>query len=878
MAYPAVTPSTYISPLGTGTSITFVSAKTIYPYRQDITNPVNGRYYDNTYTIRVTKNNDEIFYNEYIETKEESTGSDIGYSTVLESGTYIVFYSYEYPTGLGNFKTNTATYTFVVVENKLPLKRWTCTDVINRLLDLAEPIRKGEKPRFRLQGVNDDGTYQAGSQAAQFDTIYAPEFAFTKQTLRECLQEVGQKLHGEPRLTPKKDSSGNWYFEVSYDLYGQSKPWKQAHRAYIKKSVTQNINTYATSLDTHAENLVNRNGAITEPYLTGGRTARTEQMYVQITETNMVISTQFPIYTVDKLEWVSPLGNSVDITPWLFESSIYSSQLSSYDTEYPYSKAYAIMFTQGEKNITQLTFKPEHPVSAVFENYAILNILRRATGNDSLDINDATGSGSSYTEGGYPQLIFRVTYVPFYQTRVVQTKINYLDYPTEAAMIYNQQSNVMDSAAYGENLKGVVARIGNAEKSYTYHLSRLSQIPKPGMMFDSDYTISGVYVEILPAIINCTVALTKNFNRISRYVGISSVKRYSQISQTQAVERNIVYREYVVIGDAETADEDCYLGDGLLEQIAYPFDVSGVAVPVSTVIARGSSYEGNELPTVCLPVVASAFGNSISFSWEYEDNYSAGPVSVYVNSGTSQSNRVTGYFQNDYQYTDYYGRAYFYDFTIDYSGAALSADVANALPGAPSSELNGRNYFTTYRKQPYLLRKDNREKLQFNVQVDFVTNRKDFIIGSALARNCGALRSGLESMNGATIAGFYVFDHPINKFIDHVDSVDDLGEAIGSYSIYISEVENGQFRITRAQNASGNYPTSGKAWAIVTPQTTRTRQAEDEQGNIVTETITEGGDVLLAQNIEFSAGTAFPPIYFTKKRKIFKEAAWTDIR
>ena len=655
---------------------------------------------------------------------------------------------------------------------------------------------------------------------------------------------------------------------MSYDLYGQSKPWRQAHRAYVKKSVTQNVNTYATSLDTHAENIVNRNGAITEPYAGGGKTARTEQMFVQITEGNMFIPTQFPIDTVEKLEYLQPNGSSftaVDITPWLFERSVYSSQLSSYDIEYPYSKAYGIMFAQGEKNITQLTFKPEHPVSEVFENYAILNILRRATGNDSLSIADATGSGNNYTEGGYPQLVFRVKYVPFYQTRVGQTKLNYKDYPTAAVMIYNQQANVMDSSAYGENLKGVIARIGNAEKSYTYHLSRLNQIPKPGMKFDSDYTISGVYVEILPAIINCTVALTKHFNRISQFVGISSIRRYSQISQTMALERNVLYKEYVVIGDAEAADGDSYIQQTLMNDILLPFDSGNVlANPVTTVGAKGVSYQGNDLPAVELPVIASAFGNSILFSWEYQDNYSAGPVSQYAENGD-----VKGYFQNEYQYADYYGRMYYYHFVLKDYGPTVtpSNGVANELPGRDGNIDDSRAFvpYSTLDGQPYILRKDSREKLQVNLQIDFVTNRQNFIIGSALARNCGAVRAATESYG----AKLYVLPEPLNKFTDSFAAAGiDLG------TLPSADIAAGGNQIS----VVGGMPAAGKAWAIVTAQTTETEQVEDEQGNVVTQSVIQGGDLLIGQNMEFSAGDAFPVVYFTKKREVFNKTVWKDIR
>ena len=523
-------PDTYVSPLPAGKSFEFVSAHTIYPYESSYGGLVDG-IARNIYKQQVFKiganDGNPIFENEYeirFDSGHRKTyGTDEGCSILMEIGTYEVFYSYYFrDQNQDKYYTRTATYTFVVVENQLPLKKWTVTDVINRLLDVCEPIRQGEKPRFRLQGMNEDGSIQEGSQAAKFDTILSPEFSFTKQTLRECLQEIGQVVHGEPRLSIKKDSLGVYYYEVSYDLYGQSERWKHANRAYVKKDVAQNVNSYASSLDTHAENLVNKHadgsGVIVEPYTGGAKSARTEEMYVQITEENMLIPTKYPIYTVEKLEWVREVDGaieSVDITPWLFERSIYSAQLSSYDDQYPKSKAYAIMYTQGEKNITQLSFKPEHPISSVFRNYAILNVLRKASNNNSLTIQEATNT-SGYTEGGYPELCFRVRYTPLYHARVGQTKTDYKDYPRPAAMIYNQQANIIESRAYGENLKGVIARLGNAEKSYTYRFSRLSQIPKPGMLFDDEYTVSAVYVELLDTVINCTVALTKNFNRISQ--------------------------------------------------------------------------------------------------------------------------------------------------------------------------------------------------------------------------------------------------------------------------------------------------------------------------------------------------------------------------
>lgn len=792
------------------------------------------------------------------------------------------------------------TFYFVTVENQLPLKKWTIKDVINRLLDVAEPIRKGESPRFTLNA----------EQAARFDKIIAPQFSFTKQTLRECLQEIGGVVHGEPRLNVKNDGGG-WYYEISYDMYGGTEISHIATRPYIKETVKQIIERYCTNIDTNAENLVNalgeslgsflnnRNGTITEPYEGGFKTVRCDTMYARITEDNMLIATQLPIYAVQKLECGiitgnESAGNLFDITEYVFEASQYNTRLSSYESAYPYSKAYGLMYTQGQKNITALNFKQEHPISSVFENYSIINILREVSGQD-ITITPEDGAVS----GGYPLLAFRVVYTPFYSARVAQTKINYKDFPRGSSLVYNQGSNVIESRYYGENLKGVIARLGNVEMTKTYMLSRLGYIPKAGQKYDEDYYISAVSVELYTNLIKCTIGLSKDFNRLSQYIGISSAKRYSEVSQTQAQERNVLYREYIVIGDQETADSDTCIGYNMMNAVRLTFLTGGNLSPVTNVVAWGESAQGNELPVVQLPVICSAFGNSISFEWAYEDNYSAGSISQYATSGSGTS-LVTGYFQNNYRYTDYYGRMYYYHFDLRTSGTQPSTleqqtNIGLALPaydgdGAP----NGTNAIfsttddDTLTKKPFLLRKDNREILKVNAQIDFVTNRKGFIIGSALASNnpfvCG---KGLQNSK------LYVFTEPLDKFVNHLAGsmdVDFENQTVDGYQVQTPDLPNIPISVdpVGAQNTfalttnRGQFPgtpgTKYKAWAIVTPAILQAEQVEDETGGSSWQVLQYGGDVLIGQNIEFEGGDAFPPVYFTPKREVFDKSAWTTAR
>lgn len=875
---------------------TFPGAYTVFPYRYTL--PAGGT--SNYYSVSVTDQSGNSLFNRGL--SYDDLSQDTPFTVTLSNG-QIYYARYSWHAQSNSFdQTFYVVYALTVVENRNPLKQWTITDVCNRLFDIAEPLRRGEKPRFYLQGIDPvTGDVAAGSQAEKYEKILAPQFSFTKQTLRECLQQIGGVVHGEPRAKAVKDSSGRYYYEISFDEYGGTVRDGIYTRKYIKETVSQIIESYASHLDTNAENLVNQldkyAGVIVEPYASGYKTVRTETMYTRITEENMLIATQFPIYSIEKVEvgYIQEDGSNVtppltDITAYVFESTVYNSQLSSYESEYPYSKAYGLMYTQGEKNITALNFKQEHPIDSSFENYAIVNILRAATGDDDLTIS-GTRDSNGYYVGWYPLLAFRVTYTPFYGARVEQSKVNYTDFPYGAGLIYNQSANVIESRYYGENLKGAIARLGNVEISKTYNLARLTQIPKAGTLYNDDYYISAVAVEFLPTYIKCTIGLSKDFNRLSKYIGISSVKRYSEVSQGQALERSTLWREFIVVGDELEADTDGFTRDLMLEVIADTFTQSGTEdgpyKPFSAVYAHGTSYSGGGLSgifgRVILPVISSAFGNSISFSWEYEDNYSAGAVSQYANAGSGDT-YVSGYFQNSYQYTDYYGRIYYYHFALMQDATApTSADSQNtigkALPGRDGQSITYLpKYLSTINsdegedgRYPIILRKDNREKLQCNVQLDFVTNRKGLIIGSALASYCPAVR-GSDSKYAAKL---YVFQEPLNKFIDHVEgSLDiDFGSAT-AYDITVSAVSDGKFTVT-----AGNFAVSGKAWAICTPQTEgETQTVEDEEGDVYEQTPVNGGDVLIAQNMDISAGDAFPTIYFTKKREVFNKSVWTDIR
>lgn len=705
---------------------------------------------------------------------------------------------------------------FIVLPNYPPLPRWNAKTVINRLLVKAETLRKSQTPRFHLNAA----------QAEEFEKIEMPELHLTNSTLREALQTVGSYIHGEPRLNGT---------EISYDMYGGSERTAVDFSKYFSKSFQQSIDSALTSIDSTVDNLVSTigyaKGVMVEPYSGGYKTVRTETLYARIQDDNMIIATTYPINRIIKLESGTIGGKygETDLTPYVFEASEYT-RLSSYSSLYPTSRAYAIYYTQGEKNIKGLNFKQTDAISPAFKNYAILNILRAATGDNSLEAN-------------YTTLAFRITYESVSSARVKQSKQYIADFNRVSEIAYNQGQNLIESSYYGEHLKGVVARLGNVDKVITLYQRGTPDIPKTGMLYDDEYYISAVAVEYQPYFTKISCALSKDFNRYSDYVGINSTKRFYEISERQAYDSFINYRDYVIIGAAVATDSTepkALLPN--LNGIKNAFKKDVPRSGVTCVVARGQAKDtdGNisDLNEVILPVQAFAMGNAVVFTFKYQDNYSAGDNATFQQGGIG-GNSVSGFYQNSVPYKDYYGNMEY--LTLKYYRSATTPAVDEdsespdhwqndigitlpdtTLPAGDGSKIGGADLLLTTGEDPLWLQIGSTEVPTITYQIELVTNRRGLIIGSALAGNVKLIGQGADGHE----KNLYVLPYRINKFAmklnpDNLNALQNCGEV---------EFKGGQ-GTTRDYLKAKTYTgtTTGRSWAIIDAVTGEVLLAENRE-------------------------------------------------
>lgn len=655
---------------------------------------------------------------------------------------------------------------------------------------------------------------------------YAPEFSMTKSTLRECLDQIGGYIHSIVRL------KGN---EIYFDKLGGDTQ-STFDTDYIGHYETLDCEQYASQLDSIVSNMTNiddeTTGTMTEPFANNYKTVRAESGTLRIGDgqnnTTAIIETDYPIEKIAKVICSSATyyDNGVqtinvgDITSYVYESADYD-LLSSNSAEIGNSKGFALKYTQGQKNITGLTFKLPNILGSQFSNQAILNII-----SSKIHTNIQT----LFYVQNITELSFQVIYYPSTTARVKQSRTDITNYSMELTSIYNQSANKVDSRAYGENLKAVIMRLGNIDKVITYYFSSLNEVAPVGSYItidNEDYYVATVGIENQMDYLKATLGLSKDFNALSKYIGIKNNIRMYEVSEKQAVERYVTYEDYCVITNKNrpVAHDGLELmtsnaKESIINQFVSTENVT--MQPTSVAVLQGTSKLDELLNKVNIPVFSLALGNSVWLGCKYEDNYSAGTQSVTGNdetAGTPTKDSSKFYRLNQYvPYGDYYGEIETLSVNM-YSTIGTPADktqtinVGNTVPGDVSSILGTpSNPLISTDNNPLVIKKDNREQINFSYQLHFVTN-DGIIIGTQLAQG-----NILCSTVGNNYAKLYILPNRINKFADKIDlSNATLVHSYQGDSVNITYDSTNEEIVFEDETANAN----GKSWVLVDAQNER---------------------------------------------------------
>ena len=771
------------------------------------------------------------------------------------------------------------TYELITSRDVYPLKKLSITDAVNRVLMTCEPLAVGQKPRFTF----------AQSQEERYSNIPVAELSLTQRTLREQLKEIGTLIHAEPRLD---ENDVIWYDEyassVEVDVNGK----------LITDTATWDVNEYNTEIRSNAQNLVNSQGyaqgVAVEHGLNIPRTVRTETIYARVEDNNIVFETQFPIYSVvsvrcgydarDTVPNYTKLRELNNVTPYVYEETAYTSNLSAFSGAYPYSRSYALYYTTGSKNIKGITYTAtEYTLSDITKRYSIANILGAVTKTDASKIHD------DMTNRKFSTIFAEITYRPIFPTFVSHGKNEYSPDAPKYVQPYNQGENIIDTRAYGENLKGTAARLGNEQKALTFLLPSLADIPRTGRKYKG-YTIASTAVDMNANRIKCTLDLTKAFNRLSQHIGVSSIKRMYEISERQVYNRDVLISRTVVfsLGEpVEAAESNKAVLDlrddfaSSLEMIFKRGSSAASVTPISSAVSLGFTQSGKYLTPVLLPVVPSAMGNNITFYFSYEDNYSAGKKSQYEDAGMEG-----GKWCDNVPYGDFYGELGSLSYYLLGAAAAEGGETGplrfyyskDSLPAFskvyPAEIENIADKKASLACKQYAVSKDNREKISVTSEISFKSNSKDLVIGSGLAQLNPLVNSAIADLRaeqGNNYVGAILWivknaDNMPNRFETRInpEEIDPDTEKPRYIKIEGSTFTLEEDHLTFTDSQLDYYVGKDvKGWFITSPSDKKITKIFNQATYEDKEIEEERGYNILLMNYAPEVGL-FPDIYFTQ--------------
>ncbi|MDE6442182.1 MAG: hypothetical protein K2L12_05480 [Clostridia bacterium] len=714
-------------------------------------------------------------------------------------------------------------YEFALVDKNNVPSKYTIKSVIDRLLNLTPNRLLNENNKYAFNE----------SQLAEFDKEESPEFAFTGYTLFEALFLVASYEGSFPKLNDKTISFRTLWNGEHLSESDLPKP--------IDESSSSDINQYCTYIETDVQNLVGLNdsqiGTIIEPYAGGYKTTRSENSS-EISEDTAIISTSYNIYQSIKLEMGLTNGVEIgDIAPYVYEQGEYNG-LSDTSGLYPNSKAYALKWEQMGRNYTELAHRiNNNALTNALVNPAIANIVFAKTGEstDSALIKYLKNLVGIKGSDSMSELMFRTSYVPVLNARIKQYKDYFGNFHHDGSIKYNQTAELVDSEMYGEHLKQLIRKIGNATKIRTYIFDKIDHVPEVGTVVDG-YSIYDVKMSVRENEVVATIFYVK-YAELSQYIGVKNAWKDSDISINKCYNRAISYNEFLLFtrDGSKTSTTKALTAYALNSLMVFT-----AANPLTCVEATGYYTDGKPINTLLLSVVSLALGNSIFFQWAYEDNYSAGSMSQPAPEGATSVLSGTKYnrAKKAVSYCDMFGRMETYDFSIMptgpvpngsnigwkedsviYSKEYVMRKIGYSLPLKPDELVgwNGKPYISV---EKLLVEKNSSEALTFSVQLHYCTDNENFIIGSGLTNFCSLVGGEAQEV------GLYGFTNRINIFkrrfsVNNATKLSDIGfkvnseklrmeielpKAINNYSAWalMGKDKNGNYQIIFGENKDLN--------------------------------------------------------------------------
>ena len=572
-----------------------------------------------------------------------------------------------------------------------------------------------------------------------------PDLTFSgSNNLYEILTKLGREFYGIPRLTDER--------VITFDVLDETCPANRHQKIWRDHNVLmtrqQELNKSATGFIAPISNMILDDDITVYPAPGMWTHARGPEDKAVIDIGEQIITLDKPIYKIEQVLVKNVLKDSpdtvLDITDFVYQDIVYNSLNAA-----EWGKGRALRWTQGEKTIDGLGQIPEESklyaaLGWKADDYVIQHIIK------GLAINDDE-NWKTFLKDNPNEYLYQITYQGYIDTLSYIENSNKTNQSYQMYKVFNQMDNTVSDKRFGDAALIQLKRHGNDIIEKSYITDSVIGMPLLGdyvYVDDDKYYIDEVTYEFENSYIRSHVKFSKNYNKINPRVGINSEYRQYRLRVDQNVDRTINFNEYCYVGDMNYTSisnikswKDILINsmnkNTTLKPDTFYFNCYD-NIALDRLSYRTRRDDGGiiteRVDGIALPCNMAKIGASIQFSAKMLDSFCAGN-SIYEIKEDKNDRRMAQ------KYVRYVG---------DDAGNQVPRMrvTIGSLPNSLKTENATWSYPSVYwysqpqvsLNGPIVLSKeieplkDQREALNFNYQMHFISNRKDLFIHKGMTK------------------------------------------------------------------------------------------------------------------------------------------------
>lgn len=621
---------------------------------------------------------------------------------------------------------------------------------------------------------------------SELKSIEAPQFFLNVGNIRDAVNQVFKYINAVARCWIAEDGT----LMLTYDRFNQRNNLISDNHVDLTKGfitnygASQSIQDYASEVQTYVSNLTSDSdtegqAVVVYPGAESWASVRADAGTAQVTTENLCFPTFSTIYNIKKLEVYlnissnGPSGSNpnlnqqiqADITQFLVTEEVFNtldykseyeniygtrSDGSTYlywelkklgkDSAFIYNYLGDKIYGFGELYKNALLYS-QSAIDTIASYIAMKYFpLRNISVYNGTAPNIRTAQTARLAETSdtyFSNILYRITFESVSDTRMEVQKSE--STTRKATINVNQATNLTNNVALGQNMQGLVQRLGQDEKLYTVRFKNYQNVWNIGDYTSDGYIVTKRGISIYNDVVIGNMTLNKNFNRRSQFVDLDSeIRQFVIPAKENSLMRHSLIKQYVYVGGNRVeGDSHNFINRnrGMIYSIINASSAPSLNYNPNVALIEFPDFldpAGSSTLYTAVSIDSKSFGNSIAFTFGFTDNRSAGNrVLEYEGKIVEQAISYTkdGGLKRLRFYLANTRRATNYDDTLVYAKNFPLSDNSTFYDNVTISA-SGNSMPAIY--------KDPAEIWKCTLQFHFLSDpedRNEFIIGEGLAKN-----------------------------------------------------------------------------------------------------------------------------------------------